>query len=49
MFNTSPSPGRQHSSWRFGHEMFSVVILSFLLIQEGQLSVSGEKICTNTG
>ena len=33
-------------SWRFDHEMFSTVILSLLLIQEGQLSVSGEKMCT---
>ena len=28
-------------SWRFDHEIFSMVILSLLLIQEGQLSVSG--------
>ena len=28
------------------HEIFSVVILSLLLIQEGQLSVSGERMCT---
>ena len=33
-------------SWRFGHEIFSTVILSFLLIQEGQLSVSGKRMCT---
>ena len=31
------------------HEIFSMVILSLLLIQEGQLSVSGEKMCTSTG
>ena len=30
------------------HEIFSTVILSFLLIQEGQLSVSGERMCKNT-
>ena len=28
---------------------FSTVILSLPLIQEGQLSVSGERMCTNTG
>ena len=28
------------------HEIFSTVILSLLLIQEGQLSVSGESMCT---
>ena len=28
------------------HEIFSVVILSLPLIQEGQLSVSGERMCT---
>ena len=28
------------------HEMFSTVILSLPLIQEGQLSVSGERMCT---
>ena len=33
-------------SWRFDHEIFSMVILSLPLIQEGQLSVSGEIICT---
>ena len=31
------------------HEIFSMVILSVWLIQEGQLSVSGERMCTNTG
>ena len=33
-------------SWRFDHETFSTVILSLPLIQEGQLSVSGERMCT---
>ena len=33
-------------SWRFDHEIFSTVILSLPLIQEGQLSVSGERMCT---
>ena len=32
-----------------GHEIFSMVILSLPLIKEGQLSVSGERMCTNTG
>ena len=32
--------------WRFDHEIFSTAILSLPLIQEGQLSVSGERMCT---
>ena len=32
--------------WRFEHEIFSTIILSLPLIQEGQLSVSGEIMCT---
>ena len=31
------------------HEIFSAVILSHLLVQEGQLSVSGKIMCTSTG
>ena len=31
------------------HEIFSTVILSLPLIQDGQLSVSGERMCTRTG
>ena len=31
-------------SWRFVHEIFSTVILSLPLIQEGQLSVAGERL-----
>ena len=31
-----------------GHEIFSTVILSLLLIQEGQLLVSGETVSTDT-
>ena len=31
--------------WRFDDEIFFTVILSLQLIQEGQLSVSGERIC----
>ena len=36
----STPPGRQHSFVGIAHEIFSTVILSLLLIQEGQLSVS---------
>ena len=35
----------EHSSWRFGHEKNSSAILSLPLIQEGQLSVIGERMC----
>ena len=42
-----PHPrGRQHSFVEIDHEIFSTVILSLPLIQEGQLSVSGERMCT---
>ena len=40
-----PLPGRQHSFMEIDHEIFSMVILSFPLIQEGQLSVSYERMC----
>ena len=43
--NLTPS-GRQHSGMETEHEIFSTVILCLLLIQEGQLSVSGEGMCT---
>ena len=42
----NPHRGRQHSFVEIDHEIFSTVILSFPPIQEGQLSVSGERICT---
>ena len=38
--------GRQNSFVEIDHEIFSTVILSLPLIQEGQLSVSGERMCT---
>ena len=38
--------GWQHSFAETDHEIFSMVSLSLLLIQEGQLSVSGERMCT---
>ena len=42
----NPRRGRQHSFVEIGHEIFSTVILFLPPIQEGQLSVSGERICT---
>ena len=42
----NPRRGRQHSFVEIDHEIFSMVILSLPLIQEGQLSVSGERLCT---
>ena len=42
----NPRRGRQHSFVEIDPEIFSTVILSTPLIQEGQLSVSGERMCT---
>ena len=42
----NPCRGQQHSFVEINHEIFSTVILSPPLIQEGQLSVSGERMCT---
>ena len=42
----NPRRGRQQSFVEIDHEIFSTVILSLPLIQEGQLSVSGERMCT---
>ena len=42
----NPHRGQQHSFVEIDHEIFSTVILSLPLIQEGQLSVSGERMCT---
>ena len=42
----NPLRGRQHSFVEIDHEIFSTVILSLPLIQEGQLSFSGERMCT---
>ena len=33
-------------SWRLGHENISTAILPLPLIQEEQLSVTGERMCT---
>ena len=41
-----PRRGQQHSFVEIEHEIFSTVILSLPLIQEGQLSVSGKRMCT---
>ena len=37
---------QQHSFVEIGHQIISTAILSLLLIQEGQLSVTGERMCT---
>ena len=42
----NPRRGRQHSLVEIDHEIFSTVILSLPLIQEGQLPVSGERMYT---
>ena len=42
----NPRRGRQHSFVETDHEIFSTVILPLPLIQGGQLSVSGEIMCT---
>ena len=42
----NPRRGQQHSFVEIDREIFSTVILSLPLIQEGQLSVSGERMCT---
>ena len=41
----NPRQGRQHSFVEIDHEIFSTFILPTPLIQEGQLSVSGERMC----
>ena len=43
---TGDHAGWQHSFMEIDHEIFSAVILSPPLIQEGQLSVLGERMCT---
>ena len=42
----NPCRGRQHSFVEIDHEIFCRVVLSLPLIQEGQLLVSGERMCT---
>ena len=41
----STPAGSAHSFVEIDYEIFSMVILSLPLIQEGQLSVSGERTC----
>ena len=41
-----PHGGRQHSFVEIDRKIFSTVVPFLLLIQEGQLSVSGERMCT---
>ena len=41
----NPSRGRQNDFVEIDHELFSTVILSLPLIQEGQLSNSGKRMC----
>ena len=43
-FQVRTPPGRQHSFVEIDHEIFPTVILSLQLIQEGQLSVSSERV-----
>ena len=42
----NPRRGRQHSFMEIDHEIFSTGVLSLPLIQEGQLSISDERLCT---
>ena len=42
-------PGLATFFQEMDREIFSTVIFSLRLIQEGQLSVSGESMCTSTG
>ena len=44
--SSTPCQGQQHSFVEIDHEIFSMVILSLPLIQEGQLSVSGKRMYT---
>ena len=44
-----PRRGRQHSFVEIDHEIFSTFSISLPLIQEGQLSIYAERICTNNG
>ena len=46
---SNPAGVWQHSFMEIDHEIFSTVFLSLVLIQEEQLSVSGEKMCTSIG
>ena len=41
--------GQQHSFMAIDRDIFSTIILFLMLLQEGQLSASGERMCTSTG
>ena len=43
---STPSEVGNYSFVEIDHEIFSTVILCLPLIQEGQFSVSGERMCT---
>ena len=42
---TPAMSGRQHPFVEIDHEIFSTLVLCLPLIQEGQLSVSGVRMC----
>ena len=44
-----PTRSGQHSFIEIDHEIFFKVILSLLLIQKGQLSVTDNRMCTGSG
>ena len=44
-----PRRARQHYFVEIDHKIFSIVFFSLPLTQEGELSVSGERMCTNPG
>ena len=43
---STPRRGWQHSFVEIDNEIFSTVILCLPLIQEGQWSISGQRMCT---
>ena len=43
---STPEWDQQNSFMEIDHKIFCMIILSLPLIQEGQLSVSGERMCT---
>ena len=47
--DSDPAESGNILSWRFIFEIFSMVSLSFPLIHEGHLSVSGKRMCKSTG
>ena len=45
----SPHPGSGNTFMEIDNEIYSVIILSIPLIQEGLFSVSGKRMLTSTG